>query len=127
MPPAAHPQQEQLRLEALQALDILYLPLEERFDRITRILCRLFNVPIANLSLVEADTQWLTSIPCAALLSTPRSDSLGQHTLLEDAMPICPDTLQDPRFADNPCVLGPPNAPSYAGFLLKSRAQNIGT
>lgn len=40
MPPAAHPQQEQLRLEDLQALDILYLPLEERFDRITRILCR---------------------------------------------------------------------------------------
>src|SRR5690606_31500553 len=98
MPPAAHPQQEQLRLEALQAVDILYLPLEEPFARITRILCRLFNVPIAYLSLMEADTQWFKSIQGADLLSTPRSDSLCQHTLLEDEMLICPDTLQDPRF-----------------------------
>ncbi len=127
MPPAVHPQQEQLRLEALQALDILYLPLEERFDRITRILSRLFNVPIAYLALMEADTQWFKSIQGIDLLNTPRSDSLCQHTLLEDEMLICPDTLQDPRFADNPYVLGPPNARFYAGFLLKSRGQNIGT
>lgn len=127
MPPAVHPEQEQQRLEALQALDILYLPLEERFDRITRVLCRLFNVPVAYLSLMEADTQWFKSIQGADLLSTPRSDSLCQHTLLEEEMLICSDTRQDPRFADNPYVTGPLNLRFYAGYLLKSRGQNIGT
>ena len=124
---AAHPEQEQLRLEALQALDILYLPLEERFDRITRTLCTIFDMPFAYLSLIDEDTQWFKSIQGVDLLSTPRSDSLCQHTLLEEELLICPDTLQDPRFADNPFVTNPPHARFYAGYLLKSRGQSVGT
>lgn len=124
---AVYPEQEKLRLEALRALDILYLPLEQRFDRITRVMCRLFNTPIAYLSLMESDTQWFKSIQGLDLLSTTRTDSLCQYTLLEEELLICPDTRQDPRFADNPYVLGPPYVRFYAGYLLKSRGQNIGT
>ena len=124
---AAHPDQEQQRLEALRALDILYLPLEERFDRITRILCRLFDVPFAYLSLLDADVQWFKSIQGVDLLNTRRSDSLCQHTLLADEFLTCPDTQRDARFADNPFVVNPPHIRFYAGYLLKSRGQNVGT
>jgi diguanylate cyclase (GGDEF)-like protein len=121
------PAQEQKRLEALQALDILYVPLEERFDRITRTLCRLFDVPFAYLSLIDKDTQWFKSIQGAPLINTPRQDSLCQHTLLENDYLVCGDLTKDERFVDNPFVTGEYQARFYAGALLKSRGQNIGT
>jgi len=121
------PQDEDKRLEALHALDILYVPLEERFDRITRILCRLFDVPIAYLSLLDRDTQWFKSIQGVDLISTRRDESLCQHTLLEEEHLICEDTLQDARFADNPYVIHQPDIRFYAGMVLKSHGQNIGT
>ena len=124
---ASHPAREHQRLQALKELDILYLPLEDRFDRITRTLCRLFDVPVAYLSLIDDETQWFKSIHGLDLISTPRSDALCQHTLLEDEYLICEDMTQDPRFADNPYVTGAPYARFYAGYLLKSREQNVGT
>jgi len=124
---ASHPAREHQRLQALKELDILYLPLEDRFDRITRTLCRLFDVPVAYLSLIDDETQWFKSIHGLDLINTPRSDALCQHTLLEDEYLICEDMTQDPRFADNPYVTGAPYARFHAGYLLKSREQNVGT
>ncbi|MDH3370818.1 MAG: GGDEF domain-containing protein, partial [Gammaproteobacteria bacterium] len=45
-----NPENETRRLAALHALRILDTPAEERFDRITRIAQKLFNVPIALVS-----------------------------------------------------------------------------
>lgn len=120
-------QHEQQRLDALKALGILYLPLEERFDRITRTLCRLFDVPVAYLSLMDRDTQWFKSIQGLDMVSTPRRDSLCQHTLAEEELLICHDLQQDARFADNPYVSGAPFARFYAAFALKNRGYNVGT
>ncbi len=50
MTTALLPTCEKQRLQALKELDILYLPLEDRFNPITRTLCRLFDVPVAYLS-----------------------------------------------------------------------------
>ncbi|WP_430460177.1 sensor domain-containing diguanylate cyclase [Thalassolituus sp. LLYu03] len=127
MPAHPIPEQEEKRLAALKALDILYAPLEERFDRITRTLCRVFNVPFAYLALMDGDTQWFKSIQGAPLISVPRRDSLCQHTLMEEEHLVCGDLMHDPRFANNPFVTGPYAARFYAGMLLKSRGQNVGT
>jgi hypothetical protein len=59
--PAAIPADEPERLEALRALDVLDTPPEERFDRITRLATRSFGAPIALVSLVDADRQYLKS------------------------------------------------------------------
>lgn len=53
MPPAPLPENEGQRLKALHALDILDTPPEERFDRLTRVARRLFDTPIALMSLVD--------------------------------------------------------------------------
>lgn len=127
MPVQPIPEQEEKRLAALKALDILYAPLEERFDRITRTLCRVFDVPIAYLALMDKDTQWFKSIQGVQMISTPRKDSLCQHTLLEDEYLLCADMSHDERFAGNPYVTGPFALRFYAGMVLKSRGQNVGT
>ena len=127
MPAAAFPENEQQRLEALNELGILYTPLEDRFDRITRTLTRLFDVPIAYLSLIDDDTQWLKSVQGLDITDSPRSSSLCAHTLLEDEYLVCPDLSKDPRFNDNPFVKDGLELRFYAGFTLKSRGHNIGT
>ena len=48
---------EQLRLAALQRLKLLDTPASESFDRITRMASRMFDLPIAAVSLTDADRQ----------------------------------------------------------------------
>ncbi len=55
------PPDENRRLEALHALNILDTPPEERFDRVTRLARRLFDVPIALISFVDANRLWIKS------------------------------------------------------------------
>jgi hypothetical protein len=61
MPNALIPENEKERLKALDKLGILYTPLEDRFDKITRTICRMFDMPIAYVSLIDSDTQWIKS------------------------------------------------------------------
>ena len=70
MPDAIIPKNEQQRLAALDNLGILYTPLEDRFDKITRTLCRMFHMPIAYVSLIDSDTQWIKSSQGLNLIST---------------------------------------------------------
>ena len=51
----ARPINEPQRLNTLRALNVLDSAPEERFDRLTRLAKRLFGVPIALVSLVDAD------------------------------------------------------------------------
>jgi diguanylate cyclase (GGDEF)-like protein len=127
MPNAAIPENEKERLEALNELGILYTPLEDRFDKITRTLCRLFYMPIAYVSLIDSETQWIKSIQGLDLIDTPRSTSICAHTLLVDECIISEDLTQDDRFKDSPFVTSGLKLRFYAGFALKSRGQNIGT
>ncbi len=127
MPEALIPANEQQRLNALNELGIIYTPLEERLDRITRTLCRVFNVPFAHISLIDSDTQWFKSTQGFELINSERSTSFCSHTLLMDEYLVCEDLSQDERFKDLISVTQTPKFRFYVGFLLKSRGKNIGT
>ena len=73
------PADEESRLAALNSLGIVYSPAEERFDRITRIAKRIFNVPIALVSLVASDIQWFKSCQGLTITETPREISFCGH------------------------------------------------
>lgn len=51
------PANEPQRLDELHALRLLNTPAEERFDRLTRLAKRLFNVTASVVSLLDADHQ----------------------------------------------------------------------
>ena len=96
-----------MRLAALRDLDILDTPPEERFDRITRRAAALFDVPIALVSLVDEDRQWIkSSYGLSEIRSTSREVSFCAHVVAQRAPMIVPDTLLDDRFAENPMVTG---------------------
>ena len=54
----AMPHNERARLEAVQRLNLLDTPAEERFDRYTRLTQRVFDVPAAAISLISRRRQW---------------------------------------------------------------------
>lgn len=112
------PEDEEPRLAAVRRLDILDTGPEERFDRLTRLAAALFGVPIALVSLVDRDRQWLKSCHGLATRETPREASFCAHAVFARQVMVVPDALLDPRFADNPLVTGEPRIRFYAGYPL---------
>lgn len=113
------PANEALRLDALRRAYCAYAPREERFDRITRTAKRLLHVPIALISIIEQDEQWFRSVQGLEVAHTPRDISFCGYVVGLN-QPFCiPDTLNDPDFADNPLVTGPPGIRSYLGWPLE--------
>lgn len=113
-----NPSNEQKRLEFLRKLHVLETPLEERFDRITRIVCQALDVPISAISLIDSDRQWFKSIQGLDISETTRQVSFCGHAILQDQPLIIPDALKDDRFASNPLVIGDPKIRFYAGCPL---------
>ena len=122
MQPPSLPADEQQRLNALRASELLDTPPEERFDRLTRLAQRLFGVPIALVSLVDAERQWFKSRQGLDACETGRDISFCGHTILGDEIFEVVDARLDPRFADNPLVTGPPHIRFYVGAPLSTRA-----
>jgi PAS domain S-box-containing protein len=114
-----HPPDEVERVEAVRALRLLDTPPEERFDRITRIASRLFRVPIALVSLIDANRQWFKSCVGMSDTEVPRGVSFCSYALLGDEALVIHDTHEDPRFAQNPLVVNDPRLRFYAGHILR--------
>jgi len=112
------PANEAARIQALQGLDLLDSAPEERFDRLTRLAKRLFNVPIALVTLVDTNRQWFKSCVGLDVSETPRDVSFCGHAILNDGLLLVPDAREDVRFHDNPLVTGAPNIRFYAGYPL---------
>ncbi|MFH1024006.1 MAG: sensor domain-containing diguanylate cyclase [Planctomycetota bacterium] len=111
---------ERVRLAALHALGILDTPAEERFDRLTRLACRIFGTPMAMVSLVDENRQWFKSAQGVSVAETPRATSFCGHGILQQGVMVVPDALKDRRFANNPLVMQDPRVRFYAGQPLRS-------
>lgn len=121
------PANEHSRIAALRLLNILDTEPEERFDRLTRMAKRLFDVPIAQVTLVDSDRQWFKSSQGVTDKQTSRDVSICAHAILGAEVFVVPDAEKDDRFADNPLVTGKPNIRFYAGCPLKVGNENLGT
>ena len=117
---AAIPVNENKRLQTLYSLRVLDTAPEERFDRLTRLAKRLFDVPTVLISLIDVNRQWFKSRAGLDAAETPRSISFCAHAILGDDLFLVPDALDDPRFADNPLVVGAPFIRFYAGQPLRA-------
>ncbi|WP_404399424.1 EAL domain-containing protein [Idiomarina seosinensis] len=95
---------EQQRVKALKTLDILDTPEEYRFDRITRLAKRLFDVPVALISFVDVERQWFKSHPDFDLPETPREFSFCAHALGFQEVFVVNNASEHPRFRNNELV-----------------------
>ena len=128
MQEAGLPNDEASRIAALRDLDILDTPPEDRFDRYTDITARAFGMPVALISLIDESRQWFKSAVGIDMNETPRDVSFCAHAILGDDVFEVHNARVDPRFRNNPLVIGPPYIRFYAGAPLKmSNGHRLGT
>ncbi|KLJ01933.1 EAL domain-containing protein [Luteimonas sp. FCS-9] len=122
------PPDEALRASTLADYHVLDAPAEPEFDRLVQLASRLFSVPIVLISLVTRDRQVFKARVGLEVCETERDVSFCAHAILQDDVMVVPDALEDPRFAANPLVLGPPFIRFYAGKpLVTPGGQRLGT
>jgi predicted PurR-regulated permease PerM len=132
MMPAPMPDDEERRLAALEDLQLLDTESEVIFDRITAKLARIFEVPIALLTLVGRDRQFFksaTGLPedLAKARQTARDVSVCGHVVASNQVMVIEDLLRDRRFANNP-FLKERGLRFYAGVPVRaSNGQPIGS
>lgn len=114
------PDNERQRLESLYQYDLLDTSPEIDYDRVSHIASQLCQTPIAMVSLIDRERQWVKSCYGLTVENIPREVSLCAHTILYEHPLVIEDTHQDYRFQDNPAITGPPHIVFYAGIPLIS-------
>jgi len=119
---------EEDRLAALRSLGLLDTEAEERFDRYTRIAQRVFDVPVALISLVDEDRVWYKSNKGFELSETPRDFAFCNFAILSADVMVVEDVRTDDRFKNSPLVENEAGIRFYAGCPIKtSKGASIGT
>ena len=114
------PENERERLRALYEYDILDTPAEPLFDSLTELAAQVCQAPIALVSLIDSQRQWLKSSQgLFEMRQTSRDISFCAHTILGDQLLEVPDARRDIRFLDNPLVIHEPKIRFYAGMPLR--------
>jgi eukaryotic-like serine/threonine-protein kinase len=119
---------EDVRLAAIGRYEILDTPADGSFDRITALAARIFQVPIATITLVDRDRIWFKSKYGIDAVEIGRDPGLCASAVLQLEPWVVTDASIDPRTLDNPLVRGELGLRFYAGVpLTTADGYNLGT
>lgn len=119
---------EPQRQAALDALQILDTPRDERVDRVARLAKEMFGVPMVAVSLIDRDRQWRKTQIGLGADEAPRQDSFCDYTVRQDRPVVIEDAALTDLFRENPFVVGDPHLRFYAGHPLHAPGgEPIGT
>ena len=109
MSPAPIPEDEEARLSALTELQLLDTETEPAFDRIISKVARVFEMPIALISLVDRHRLFFkshTGLPddLAESRQASRDVSVCGHVVWKNEVTVIEDLARDRRFANNPWI-----------------------
>ncbi|MCW2501231.1 MAG: putative magnesium or manganese-dependent protein phosphatase [Frankiales bacterium] len=127
---AVSPLDEAARMAAVRRFEVLDTPPDGSFDRITALAARLFDVPIAIVSVVDTDRIWFKSrhgLP-EDVTEIGRAPGLCASAILGHEPWVVTDAPHDPRTLANPLVAGSFGLRFYVGMpLTTSDGHNLGT
>ena len=93
------------RLAALAESGLLDGPPEAAFDRVTRLVTEVLNVPVALFTLVTDDRQvFKSAVGVGEVRETPMSHSFCQHVVQDGAPLEVVDARKHPKVRDNPSI-----------------------
>jgi GAF domain-containing protein len=120
------------RLKAVRESGLLDSPREASFDRLTRVAAAALKAPIALVSIVDQDRQFLKSCvgvaePWASRREMPLSHSYCQHAVASPEPLVVSDAREHPLLRGN-AAIREMDAIAYAGVpLLGLDGQALGT
>lgn len=106
------------RLDAVQRFLQLDYDKGREFQDIVELAAELCGTPVALITLLGKDANWVkvrTGFPAEVM---PRETSFCQYTIQQNDVMVIPDTLLDNRFDNNPLVHEAPHVRFYAGAPL---------
>ncbi|MHB1701618.1 MAG: PAS domain S-box protein [Acidobacteriaceae bacterium] len=109
---------EAARLQALQQYEVLDTPADPALDDITRLLAQICGVPIAAISLVDANRVWFKSRVGTDVRELPRAGTPFQATLEAEDLLEIPDIQLDRLYSRKGVRLGQASIRFYAGAPL---------
>jgi EAL domain-containing protein (putative c-di-GMP-specific phosphodiesterase class I)/GGDEF domain-containing protein len=117
--PSDPAQREARRLTILQELNLLDTAPSDAFDRITRLAGRLFDLPIAAVSLTDSDRQWFKSRIGTPHTQIPRMGTPCALVTESRDVLVVEDMLLHPELHDS--LLAADGVRFYAGAPLYTR------
>lgn len=117
----ARPADDPARIAELHRYGILDTLPEQAYDDLLAVAAGICGTPMGSVSLVDTEREWFKAALGVRTLEGARDTSFCGHTILDaDRVMVVNDVRKDPRFHDNPRVLGEPNIRFYAGAPLVS-------
>ena len=120
---------EQARLAALYACEILDTMPESAFDDLVALAQQVCSTPVAAITFIDSDRQWVKAgRGMGNSNNIPRQQSFCNYTIGSSRPLVVPDASQDKRFASNPLVTAEGGVRFYAGVpLVVGEGAHVGT
>lgn len=122
------PDNETERIEALRSYEVLDTLPEKEYDAITRLASYICQVPVALITLIDVERQWIKSKVGLDINETKRADSFCTRTILHEEILEINNAAEDENFKDNIFVKGEAHIRFYAGApLIDPEGHKLGT
>ena len=126
--PALLAPDEERRLAAVRRYNILDTPPDDAFDRITHLATRMLHVPVALVSIIDADREWFKATQGIEISEIDRNVALCASSVAGNRSLTIEDVQADDRFAGNPIVRASPHLHGFAVVPLRTQdGHAIGT
>jgi len=116
--PASSGWTEAERLDALASYRILETPTEIPFDDLARLAAFLCKAPLANITFVGRDGEWVKAAVGEGCPRQPLEQSFCAQAIRQPGLCLVPDLSVDARFAAHPLVQGGAGLKFYVGLPL---------
>lgn len=117
------PTDEERRLTALHALALQGIKAGDSFNSLVSLAAEMLGCPVAALTLVGRDRQWITASVGSVPADMAREDSFCTHTIAGHDVLAVPDLSKDARFESNRLVTEG-GARFYAGTPIHAPDEN---
>ncbi|MER5970575.1 GAF domain-containing SpoIIE family protein phosphatase [Streptomyces sp. NPDC002055] len=121
---------ERARLAAVRRYAILDTPADGAFDRVAGLAARIFDVPMASVTIVDRDRIWFKAqqgLP-PGISEIVREAGLCASAILDGRPYVVTDARRDPRTARHALVRGEPGVRFYAAApITSSGGHRLGT
>uniref|UniRef100_A0A7S3ZAM9 histidine kinase n=1 Tax=Lotharella globosa TaxID=91324 RepID=A0A7S3ZAM9_9EUKA len=125
--PAVRPSNEPDRAAEAKALTMLIEDKGSDFDQLTWTLAKTCGKKWGAVTFIEADRLVFMSLG-NGVRSAPRETSFTTHCILHPGKVfMVKDLSKDPRFAENPYVIGEPKVRFFAGYPIVINGRAVGT
>ncbi len=116
------------RIETLRKYEILDTPADDSFNTMTAMAAKIFNVPVAIVSLVDEDRIWFKSQVGLNVQEITKDPGLCVSAIVSNDIYVVENAKTDPRTLSNPLVAGEFGLQFYAAApLITKDGYKLGT